>query len=83
MGLLVVDRVKAEALASPPVVVLMMSVLAFKVAQFAKRTLVVVVIASLRRRISTPGQMLTKYLVVFILPALTVERAAGGPPLRR
>ena len=47
MSLLIVDRVKAEALASPSVIVLMMSVLTFNVAQFAKRTLVIVDIASL------------------------------------
>ena len=48
MSLLIVDRVKAEALASPSVVVLMMIILTFNVAQFAKRTLVIVVIAGLR-----------------------------------
>ena len=48
MGLVIVDWVKSEALASRSVVVLMMSVMAFKVAQFAERTLLIDVIASLR-----------------------------------
>ena len=45
---MIVDWVKSEALASSTVVVLMMSVMAFKVAQFAKRTLLIDVIAGLR-----------------------------------
>ena len=48
MSLVIVDWVKSEALASRSVVVLMMSVMAFKVAQFAERTLLIDVIAGLR-----------------------------------
>ena len=83
MSLMTVDWVKPEALASPSAVVLMMSVMAINVAQFAKRTLLIVVIDGLRRGISLPGQMLTKLLIVFVLPALAVKRATGGPSLSR
>ena len=80
---MIVDWVKPEALASPSVVVLMMSVMAFKVAQFSERTLSIGHFTGLRWGISTPGQMLTELLVVFVLSALAVKRATCGPPLSR